>query len=115
MFIFLQIIITLLAAATLFGAFWTLCGKLRTPIHRTRGTTTVHTILSVREGADGLEQTIEGLMWLMKNGTIEGQILIADCGMNEEGRELARLAVKKYGTIAICKAEDVKQWIVEKA
>jgi len=115
LFIFLQIIIALLVVATLFGAFWALCGRLRTPVHRTRGTTTVHTILSVRDGADGLEQTIEGLMWLMENGTMEGQILIADCGMNEEGRALARLAVKKYGKIAICKAEDVKQWIVEKA
>lgn len=114
MFIFLQIIIALLVAATLFGAFWMLFGKLRTPVRGTRGATAVHTILSVRDGAEGLEQTIEGLMWLTENGTIEGQILIADCGMNEEGRELARLAVKKYGKIAICKAEDVEQWIVEK-
>ena len=112
--IFLQITIALLAGAVLFGAFWALHGKLRTPIRGMRGTTAVHTVLSVRDGADGLEQTIEGLMWLMQNGTIEGQILIADCGMNEEGRELARLAVKKYGKIAICKAEDVKQWIAEK-
>ena len=115
MTIFLQSIITLLAAAGLFGGLWALWGKLRTPVRGMRGTTTVHTILSVRDGAEGLEQTIEGLMWLVKNGTIEGQILIADCGMNEEGRALARLAVRKYGTLAICKVEDIRQWIVEKS
>jgi len=114
LFIFLQITIALLAGLVLFGAFWTLLGKLRTPVRGARGTTSVHTVLSVRDGAEGLEQTIEGLMWLEQNGTIEGQILIADCGLNPEGLELARLAVKKYGKIAICKAEDVEQWIVEK-
>ena len=110
--IFLQIAITLAAASVIFGLVWSIYGKLRTPV-RSVQKTEVHTILSVRDGAEGLEQTVEGLIWLQKNGTIEGQILIADCGMDEEGRELARLAVKKYGKIAICKAEDVKQWIVE--
>jgi len=99
-------------ASVIFGVVWAVYGRLRTPV-RSVYETEMHTVLSVRGRAEGLEQTIEGLVWLQKNGTIEGQILIADCGMDEEGRELARLAVKKYGKIAICKAEDVKQWIVE--
>ena len=110
--IFLQITITLVAMAVAFWAFWSVYGKLRTPVRSIQGTE-VHTVLTVRDGAEGLEQTLEGIMWLRQNGAMEGQILIADCGMDEEGRELARLAVKKYGKIAICKAEDVKQWIVE--
>ena len=112
--IFLQIGITLALAALVFGVFWSAFGKLRMPV-RSTGEMRVHTILSVRGRAEGLEQAIEGLIWLEQNRSMDGKILIADCGMDDEGRTLVQLAVKKHKKIIICKAEDVGQWIVEKA
>jgi len=85
---------------------------MRTPV-RCGKDTDLATIVSIRNSAQGLEQTLEGLIWLRDNGVLEGQILIADCGVDEEGLALARLAVKKYGKIAFCKAEEVAQWIGE--
>jgi len=112
--IFLQIAITLALAAVVLGVFWSMFGRLRIPVRSTRGLT-VHTVLSVCGKAEGLEQAIEGLIWLQQNSTIDGQILIADCGMDDEGHTLVQLAIKKHNKITICKAEDVGQWIVEKA
>ena len=111
--IFLQIIFALAVATALFGIAWFIFGKLRMPIRSVQGVA-VHTVLSVRGGALGLEQAIEGLIWLEQSGTIKGQILIADCGLDEEGQALAYLVTKKHENIAICKAEDIGQWIVEK-
>ena len=112
MSIFLQIVIALAGISVMFGVFWFVYGTLRTPVRFGKGAG-VNTVVSVRDKAEGLEQTLDGLIWLRENGALDAQILIADCGMDEEGRALAGQAVKKYGKIAICKAEDVRQWIVE--
>ena len=110
--IFLQIAIAVAAAAVLFGVIWTVYGALRTPVRCGQGTG-VHTVVSVRGSAEGLEQTLRGLVWLQQNGAVVGQIAIVDCGLDEEGRVLSRLAVKKHGNIVICRAEDLESWIAE--
>jgi len=110
--IFLQITIAVLAAVCIFGIFWAAFGTMRTPVRCGKGCA-LSTIVSVRGSAPELEQTLKGLIWLQENGALTGQILIADCGMDEEGQALVRLAVKKYEKIAFCRAEDVTQWIVE--
>ena len=110
--IFLQIAIATAAAAVIFSVIWTVYGTLRTPVRTVRGTG-VHTVISVRGSAEGLEQTLRGLVWLQQNGTVVGRIAIVDCGLDEEGRVLSRLAVKKYGNIVICRGEDLEAWIAE--
>ena len=110
--IFLQIAIAITAAALIFGVFWSFYGSLRTPVRCGRGTG-VCTVVTARGSAEGLEQTLGGLVWLEENGIVVARILIVDCGMDEEGLILARLLAKKYANIVICQAEEVKQWIVE--
>ena len=114
MAIFLQITITLLLAATLFGVFWSAFGKLRMPVRSVAGIR-VHTVLAVHGGAVGLEQTVDGLVWLEQNGIIVGQVFIADCGLDEEGQATCALLLKKHKKIVCCKAEDMGQWIIERA
>ena len=108
--IFLQIAIAVTAATVIFGVIWMIYGSLRTPV-RCGEKASVCTMISVRENAEGLEQTLRGLVWLQENGTLLGRIVIVDCGMDDEGRALTRLAVKKYGNIVICQAEEVREWI----
>ena len=110
--IFLQIAIAATAIALIFGVFWTVYGSLRTPVRCGRGTG-VSTVVTARGSAEGLEQTLKGLIWLEENGIVVARILIVDCGMDEEGLALARLLAKKYANIVICQAEEVRQWIVE--
>ena len=112
MSIFLQIVIALAGISVIFGVCWFVYGTLRTPVRCGKGAG-VNLVVSAQGGAEGLEQTLDGLMWLRENGVLDAQLLIADCGLNEEGLTLAGQAVRKYGRIAICKAEDVRQWIVE--
>ena len=110
--IFLQIAIATAAAALILGIFWTVYGSLRTPVRCGRGTG-VSTVVTARGSAEGLEQTLGGLVWLEENGIVVARILIVDCGMDEEGLALARLLTKKHANIVICQAEEVKRWIVE--
>lgn len=108
--IFLQIILSTAAVSVIFGVVWTVLTSLRTPIRCGRGTG-VHTLISVKDNAPDLEQTLKGLVWLQENGIVVGRILVVDCGMDEEGLALVRLASKKYGNIITCKAEEVNAWI----
>ena len=112
MSIFVQILIAMGAVSVMFGIIWLIIGRLRTPI-LWGSQVRVSTVVSATGEAEGLEQALDGLIWLQENGLLKGQIVIADCGMDRDGERLARQAVKKYGKIAICKAEDVRQWIVE--
>jgi len=73
----------------------------------------VSTVVTARGSAEGLEQTLKGLVWLEENGIVVTRILIVDCGMDEEGLALARLLTKQYANIVICQAEEVKRWIIE--
>lgn len=77
-----------------------------TPV-RCEGDTRLSVVISAEGSAQELEQVLKGLIWLQKNGTLQGQILIADCGMNDEGRTLARQMLKKHLNIAICSAGEI--------
>ena len=108
--LFLQVILAMTAVFVMLGVLWTMFGSLRTPIRSIRGTG-VQTVISVRDNAADLEQTLKGLLWLRANSIIDGPILIVDHGTNEEGKTLLKLARKQYGNIIICNAEDMSQWI----
>lgn len=110
--ILMQLTIAVVSAAVLFGVIWTVYGSLRTPVRPGRGTQ-VHTVVTATGRAEGLEQSLRGLIWLTENGFVVTRILLVDRGMDEEGLTLARLLTKKYANIVICQAEEVQQWIEE--
>ena len=109
---FLQIAIAATAVAVIFGVFWAIYGALRTPVRCGRGCG-VSMVVTAAGSAEGLEQTLKGLVWLEQNGIVVARILIVDCGLDEEGLTLSRLLAKKYANIVICRPEEVQQWIVE--
>ena len=110
--IFLQIAIASAVATVIFGIFWNIYGALRTPVRCGRGCG-VSMVVTAQGNAEGLEQTLRGLVWLAENGIVVARILIVDCGLDEEGLILMRLLTKKYANIVICQPEEVQQWIVE--
>jgi len=110
--VFGQIIIAAAAIGVIFGILWVVYGSLCTPVRLGRGIG-VCTVVTARGSAEGLEQTLKGLVWLEENGIVVARILIVDCGLNEDGLALARLLAKKYANVVICQAEEVGQWIVE--
>ena len=108
---FLQIFIALAAITIIFGIIWSLFGSLQTPIQCGKGTG-IATVIAVHGNAEGLEQTLKGLIWLRESGVMLGQIILVDAGLNHEGLILSRLILKKYTGVVVCKAEDVAQWII---
>ena len=46
---------------------------------------------------DGLEQTVRCLLWLRRMGLWQGEIVIRDAGLNENGLSLARALTRRSG------------------
>ena len=111
--LFSQIAMIIAASALIFAVIWIVYGSLRSPIIVGRDTD-VHTIISVSGSAEGLEQTLEGLLWLRENGIIIGQIAVVDCGLTQDGQILTRLLLKKYETVALQSVKGVEDWLMTK-
>ena len=80
-------------AAVCFLAVWYINGALVTPV---TGGKNISLRIQVRVlgEAPELEQTVSGLLWLIDNGTIPGEIVLCDAGMDEYTRMVARLMTR---------------------
>ncbi len=73
-------------------------------------------ILAVVEArGDGakLEQSVRSLLWLRHLGFWRGRLVIADEGLDQEGRRLARLLCANTGEVSLCKPEGLPQLIAK--
>ena len=96
---FLKILISAVIAAALLLLCWLLRGVLLTPV-RPGVNTRLKLLLTVYGPAPELEQTVDALVWLRANGTLPGEILIADRSMDAETSEIITALAKK-GTVKI--------------
>ena len=55
------------------------------------------TVIRVRGEAEGLEQTVKGVLWLRDSGRMETEVLIADGGMDTAARRRAEVLALKHG------------------
>ena len=87
---------------------WLLRGLLLMPLKI--GKSTQLTVLVKVKGAElCLEQTVKGLNWLKSNGTLPGNIVIMDDGMDEETIKVSeRLAANLHGVSY--QRKDVSVW-----
>ena len=83
---------------------WWLAGKLLCPVPSS-GTWVV---LAGRGEGDGLEQKVRAFLWLRSLGLLRCPVVIADMGLNEQGKEVVgRLALRWHGVILW--SEDVRE------
>ena len=75
-----QFVAVLLAAFGLVSLAWLALGFLLLP-----GGCAARMVVDARDGADGLEQTVKAMVWLRRTGLWRGEIVIEDCGLDEEG------------------------------
>lgn len=87
-----QFLAILLAAFGLVSLGWLALGALLLP-----GRCAARFVVSARGGGEGLEQTVKSLLWLRYTGLWRGEIVIEDCGLDEEGAALARTLAEKSG------------------
>lgn len=95
----LELIIAFAVALGAFGLIWLLRGIILTPVPRGRNVD-ISVVLDVRGEAGELENTVDALCWLRKNGTLKARIVVRDEGMSEETAQVARLLARS-GTIEL--------------
>ena len=86
-------------AAGLVLLCWLLRGVLLTPVKPGR-TVQIRILLTVSGAAPSLEQTVDALSWLRANGTLPGEIVLTDAGMDRDTAEIAA-ALERSGVITI--------------
>lgn len=112
MSIFTEIAITILVAVVVAMLLWKFYAFMLTPVKLGKGAD-VRTILRIDGDCSDIEQTVDGLLWLSRNGILKSRVVIADCGMNPETREIAEVIVKKHSDIAICDIGELAKMLGE--
>lgn len=105
----LEMLLTLLAAVGFASILWMFLEHRLVPgSGEESGVFTV-----VRGSGDGaeLEQSIRSLLRLRREGLYRGTILVVDCGLDEEGKALARLLCANSEEIRFCTADELSQLI----
>lgn len=108
-----QAILALLAAVGLLTLAWVFFGKLLLPVSGARGGGAVYAVLPVQGSAETLEHDIQGLTWIRSGDAARFTIVIADNGLNETGRAVARaLMAQRSGTV-LCPLEYLGEYLAQ--
>ena len=95
----IDLIVSIAIAVAAFLIIWLLRGIVLTPVPKSRNMS-MKVVIDVRGEASELENTVDALVWLRKNGTLDADIVVRDLGMGEETARVAGL-LKRSGTIEI--------------
>lgn len=102
--LFLEALAALLAGAGLFLLGRLLLGRLHTPAG---ARAPVFAVVAARGGGEDLERDVRGLLWLHGSELARLTVVLADCGLNDEGRAVARLLHRQHPQVLLCPAERV--------
>lgn len=105
---FIETLGVLLAGAGLFIFGWLLLGRLLAPIGA-KGP--VWAVLPAAGDGQTLEHDLRGLLWLRASGMACLRVVIADCGLDRQGRELAALLARREEDVALCPVAEVAEVI----
>lgn len=100
-----HIILCALAAAVLLTGVWLLCARFLLPV-RSRD---VYMVLAAKGSGKDLEQQCRAWLLLKNAGIIQRPLIIADLGLNNEGRCLARVLLQLDGEITLRSAEELPE------
>jgi hypothetical protein len=116
MFIDMKLVLEILLAAILCGSVIGIIlivkSALYMPVPKTDGSE-VFTVITARGGAEQLEQTVRGLLWLDKSGIMKSRIVLADCGLEERSRKIAELLAKDSDSVTVCLPDEIPQILEE--
>lgn len=100
-------VICIAGAVILF--IWILRGMLLMPLKLGKNTRLM-VLLQVKGVEPCLEQTVKGLDWLRSNGTLPGDIVIVDDGMDEETVDISQRLTNDLNGVRCWKKKDVSAW-----
>lgn len=96
----LELVIAAAVAIGAFGIIWLLRGIVLTPVPRGKNLE-ISILLDVKGEAGELENTVDALCWLQKNGTLPARILVRGQDMGPETAQVAHLLARS-GMIELC-------------
>lgn len=91
---FWKILLAALAAALVIFLLWWARGAMLCPVRLGRHTA-LSLVLRVSGAEPALEETLDALVWLRENGTLRGNIIVVDAGMDDDTRRTAELAARR--------------------
>ena len=97
----LRILFAFAAAAALMILLWLIRGVMLIPV-RVGANERLSVVVTVTGAAPELENTVDALLWLRRNGTLRAQILVRDAGMEPNTRQAAEL-LERRGTVKLIK------------
>ncbi len=107
----LQIIVAALAAFGLGMAGWLLFGRLVTPVGACGGTP-VTAVIRARGDGEGLEQTVDGLLWLSRSVWPAMRIVLLDDGLTAAGRRRALQLTQRSPWVCCCPPDTMTETIL---
>ena len=104
-----QGVIAFFAAIGVAAAAWTLAEGLILSRHEKLEQVVV--LVPVTQSAPARERTVAHFQWTAICGNRFERILIADCGLSDEGRALARLLAQKNANVTLCTMAEAEQYL----
>lgn len=95
----IDVLVSIAIAIAAFLLIWLLRGIVLTPVPKGKNMS-MKLVIDISGEAGELENTVDALVWLRKNGTLDADIVVRDLGMGEETARVAGL-LKRSGTIDI--------------
>ena len=102
-----RVALALAIAIALAVLIWLLRGVMLTPVRKGKNQY-ITLVLRVTGSTKELEHTVDGLAWLIQNGTVPANFILMDDGMDEETRKAAEIIVTDLG-IPLCKPEEAME------
>ena len=103
LFVIGKTVLAFLVAAGLLAVGGLLLGAALAPV----GRGSVYAVVPATGDGERLEQDLAGLRWLRKGGMARFTVVIADCGLSEQGRRLAELLAGRDRGVILCAIEDL--------
>lgn len=101
--VFWEAVLTFFAVFGLIMLIWVLLGRMLRPIPG-RG---MCILLPGQGGGEGLEGTLRGVIWLRSLGLIRCPVIIADAGLDQEGKALVGRLTQQWSQVYRCPVEEL--------
>jgi len=106
----LEILMVLLCAAGLVALGWYLFGRLVSPAGGGAAGPVYAVVPACGEG-ENLEQSLRGLQWLREGDWARFTIVIADGGLDEQGRTAAAILLERTPEAVLCPVEQLGELV----
>jgi len=102
-------VVAVLAAVGVVELLWKLAQALMTK-NRPAPKRALAVISAAGDGSS-IQEQVRALTAIGRESGVIGRILVADCGLDEEGQKLCRILERENRWVILCRAEDVVHYL----